>query len=124
MADYFKALPFWELNPNYTAMTLDQPDLVWTALAHPDRSVVVLYACTRTTGQTVAGASVQVRLPDGNYRINFQNPADMTILGTYDHPSGGLGKVDRIPLPQFKDDVIVTVQRVKNFGRTRIPGTQ
>ena len=124
MADYFKALPFWELNPNHTAMTIDRPDLTWATLAHPDRSVVAMYACVRTTGQTVAGASAQVRLPDGNYRITFQNPADLTVLGTYDHPSGGLGKVDRIPLPQFKDDLIVTVQRVKSFGRTRMPGTQ
>jgi hypothetical protein len=124
MADYFKALPFWELNPNYTAMTLDQPDLVWTALAHADRSTVVLYACARTTGQTVAGASAQVRLPNGNYRITFQNPADLTILGTYDHIAGGLGQVARIPLPAFNDDLIVTAKRVETFKPTRIPGTQ
>lgn len=124
MADYFKGLPFWELNPNYTAATVGQPDLVWAALAHPDRSLVVTYLCTRGTGQPVTGAAIQVRLPNGNYRLTFQNPSDLAVLGTYDYTSGGLNHVETIPLPDFVDDLVVTTQNFKPARRTRIPGTQ
>jgi len=124
MADFFRALPFWELSPNYTALTVDSPDLVWAALAHPDRSVVLMYLCTRTTGQTMKGRSAQLRLPNGNYRITFQKPSDLSILGTLDHSAGGLGRVDAIALPDFSDDLAVTIKPAQPAKRTRVPGTQ
>ncbi len=123
MADFFRALPFWELSPNYTALTISQPDLVWTTLAHPDRSVVLLYVCTRTTGQTAKGCSAQLRLPNGNYRITFQKPSDLSTVGTLDRSAGGLGRVEAIALPDFTDDLVVTVKRTQPAKRTRIPGT-
>lgn len=124
MAEYFAALPFWELDPNYTALTIDRPDLVWTALARPDRSLAILYVCTRATGQAVTGASVRVRLPDGNYRVTFQSPTDLVVLGTHDYPSGGLGHVETIGVPDFTDDLIITAQKVKSFRPSRIPAAQ
>lgn len=123
MAVFFRALPFWELCPNFTALTIDQPDLVSAALARPDRSVVLLYLCTRTTGQTVSGRSAQVRLPNGNYRITFQKPADLSVLGTLDHSAGGLGRIETIALPDFTDDLVVTIKQIQPAKRTRIPGT-
>ncbi len=124
MADYFRALPFWELNPNYTVLTTDHSELVWAALAHPDRSDAMMYLCTRATGQAVSGASARLRLPNGNYRVTYQSPATLDVLGSYDYPSGGLNHVETLPLPAFTDDLVITVQRVQSFGRTRIPGTQ
>ncbi len=124
MADYFKALPFWELSPNYTALTTNQPDLVWAALADPNRSTAILYVCTRTTGRQVTDASAQVRLPNGTYRLIFQNPADLSVLGTYDYTSGGLNQVETIPLPDFTDDLVVGIGTAKPIKRTRMPGTQ
>ena len=125
MADFFKALPFWELSPNYTALTIaDQPDLVWAALAQPDRSTVLLYVCTRTTGPAVKGRSAQLRLPSDSYRITFQKPSDLSILGTLDYSAGGLGRVDPVALPDFTDDLVITVQRGQPTSRTRVPRTQ
>jgi hypothetical protein len=124
MADFFKALPFWELSPNYTALTFDQPDLIWATLAHPDRSVNIMYLCTRVTGQTVKAGALQLRLPNGSYRIVFQKPADLSVVATLDHSAGGLGRVDAVALPDFTDDLIVTVKRPQPATRTRIPGTQ
>lgn len=121
MAEYFAILPFWELDPNYTALAIDRSDLVWAALAHPDRSVAVLYVCTRSTGQVVTGASVRARLPDGNYRLTFQSPAGLAVLDAYDYPSGGLDHVETIGLPDFTDDLIITAQKVKSFKPSRIP---
>ncbi|MCU0916519.1 MAG: DUF4038 domain-containing protein [Planctomycetes bacterium] len=137
MAEFFRALPFWELNPNYTALTPGQVvptrgaaleaselDLVWATLAHPDRSVVAMYLGTRVTGQAVKGGTAQLRLPKGDYRITFQRPADLETLGTLDLSASGLGAVATIALPDFTDDLVVTVKRPQAAIRTRIPGTQ
>jgi hypothetical protein len=124
MADFFRALPFWELSPNYTALTTDQADLVWATLAHPDRSTAIMYLCTRVTGQAVTKRSLQLRLPNGNYRITLQKPSDLSILGTMDFSAGGLGRVEAIALPDFTDDLVVTVKRLQSVTRSRIPGTQ
>jgi len=112
MTDFFGALPFWQLCPNYTALTVENPDMVWATLAQPDRSTVVMYLCTRTSGQVVRAASAQVRLPGGGYRITFQKPADLVVIGTEEHRSIGLNQTDRIVLPGFTDDLIVTVSRM------------
>jgi hypothetical protein len=124
MAEFFQALPFWELNPNHTALTTGDADLVWAALAHPDRSAAVMYLCTRPTGGRVTGASIQARLPNGNYRLTFQSPADLAVLGAFDFSSTGLGQVRSIPLPDFTDDLIITATIAAPAKRTRMPGTQ
>jgi hypothetical protein len=113
MADYFTALPFWELSPNYTAMTIDHADLVWATLAHPDRSTVVTYLCTRTTGQSVTGAAARLRLPGGKHVITFQDPATLAVVGTLNHESG-----DSVGLPAITDDLVVTVRKVQEFPTT------
>jgi len=112
MADFFRGLPFWQMSPNYTALTANQPDVVWTTLAKPDRSVVIMYLCTRTTGRTIETASAQVRLPTGSYRITYLRPANLAVIKTQEYRSRGLNKTDQITLPDFTDDLIVTVRRI------------
>jgi hypothetical protein len=112
MADFFRDLPLVAMSPNFTALTIEQPDIVWATLAKPDRSVVVMYLCTRTTGQIVRAASAQARLPAGNYRITFQRPADLVTIRTDEYRAGGLNQSDPIVLPGFTDDLIVTVKRI------------
>jgi hypothetical protein len=112
MADFFCDLPFWQMSPNYTALNIEQPDIVWATLAKPDRSVVVMYLCTRVTGQIVRAASAKARLPVGNYLIKFQRPMDLGIIRTYEHHAGGLNQPEPIVLPGFTDDLIVTVRRM------------
>ncbi len=87
----------------------------WTSPYHVDSDYpfhVVMYLCTRTSGQTVRTASAQVRLPAGSYRITFQRPADLGVIRTREHRSDGLNQTDRIVLPGFADDLIVTVSRL------------
>jgi len=128
MADFFRGLPFWTLNPNYTALTISQPDpsaalgagLVWATLAQPDRSLVVTYICSRSTGQPpiksgVTGAAAQLRLPNGKYEITFQKPADLVIIEMRNYESGGIGTTNEIALPQFQDDLVITVRKVEKF---------
>lgn len=112
MAEFFRNLPFWQMNPNYTALTTNQPDLVWATLAKPDRSVVIMYLCTRTSNRTIETASAQVRLPNGRYRITYQRPRDLVVLKTQEYRSGGLNNTGQIVLPDFTDDLIITVRRM------------
>lgn len=107
MADFFRALPFWELSPNYTALTTDRPGLAWATLAKPDRSIVVMYLCTRTTGQVTKAVSAQVRLPAGDYRITLQRPSDTAVVKTLDYRSG------RLVLPDFTDDLVITIRKTE-----------
>jgi Protein of unknown function (DUF4038) len=111
MADFFRGLPFWQMSPNYTALTIDRPDVAWATLAKPDRSVVVMYVCTRTTGQSLRTASAQARLPSGDYHVTFQRPADLGVIRTLEYHSPGLNQPDRIVLPGFTDDLIVTLRQ-------------
>jgi hypothetical protein len=115
MADFFRALPFGELCPNYTGLTTDQPGIVWATLARPDRSVVVMYLCTRTTGQVAEAVVAQVRLPAGSYRVTLQRPSDLAVVLTIDHRSGGPNQSDRLVLPDFTDDMVVTVRKMGRF---------
>ena len=112
MADFFRDLPLVAMSPNFTALTIEQSDIVWATLAKPDRSVVVMYLCTRTTGQIVRAASAQARLPAGNYHITFQRPAELVTIRTHEHRAGGLNQSDPIVLPGFTDDLIVTLRRI------------
>lgn len=111
MADFFTVLPFWQLCPNYTALTVENPNFVWATLAQPDRSIVVMYLCTRTSGQMIRGGSTNVRLPSGDYSITFQRPADLAVARIEEYHSSGLNQSTQIALPGFTDDLIVTVSR-------------
>jgi hypothetical protein len=112
MADFFRTLPFWRMSPNYTALTTDQQDVVWATLAEPDRSEVVMYLCTRTSGESVQRPSAQIRLPAGRYRITFERPADLAVLGTQEYPARGVNRAEQIALPGFTDDLVVLVSRM------------
>jgi hypothetical protein len=112
MMNFFRYLPFWQMSPNYTALTIDRPDVAWATLALPDRSLVVMYLCSRTTGQTISRASTQIRLPGGHYVITSQRPSDLAVLDTQEHRSGGLHQTASIVLPAFTDDLVVTISRM------------
>jgi hypothetical protein len=115
LADFFRALPFWQMNPNHTALRTGEPNVVWATLARPSRSISVTYLCTRTSGRTVKKASAQIRLPAGSYRLTFQRPADLAVIKTQEYRSRGLHLSERIGLPAFTDDLVVTVVRVQSL---------
>jgi hypothetical protein len=76
------------------------------------------------TGETVSGGSVRLALPDGRYTLTFRNPADASLIETRSVVSQGASKTPSIPLPEFKDDLVLIVDRVETQQRTVIPGTQ
>jgi 5-aminopentanamidase len=124
LGETFRALPFWRMNPNQTVAVVSDPVLVQTTLATAERDCVLVYCCTRETGQFKAGAGLTLRLPDGAYRLSLLKPADGTLLETRDWVSKGLGQEAKLALPSFTDDLAVRIERTQSAKRTTVPGTQ
>lgn len=123
MAETFRALPFWRMNPDATAALVDDQALVQAALATPERDVVILYCCTRETAKAVTGARVNLRLPDAHYQVTVLNPGDGKLIQRTPHTSRGIGQVSSILLSPFTDDVAVRLDRTQSAARTTIPNT-
>jgi hypothetical protein len=123
MAKFFQAVPFWTLAPNSTALVVTPSSLVSTALADPERSVSLAYACTERSGEAVAGAMAVFRLPPGVYAARFVRPADGQVVGTETLRAEGIHRPRTLALPEFTDDLAVVVTREEAGQRGRIPGT-
>ena len=124
MSWFFQCLPFWRLAPNHTTLVVHYSDLLSAVLAEPDRSLVIGYVCAPTSGASVDDAQAWLRLPDGEYRIAFVSPSDLSTLSTQAHRSPGLRTAIPIELPSFRDDLAIKVERTKRSDATPIPGTQ
>jgi hypothetical protein len=111
MADFFRAIPFWRMAPNFTACVADDPAIIQAALATPERDWVLAYLCAAESGQAVSGATVRLRLTGGRYRITFRKPADGSILGEQVHQDGR-GAAATVPLPDFTDGLVVLAEKI------------
>lgn len=123
MADFFRALPFWQMNPNFTACIVEDTSLVQASLATADRAIVLTYICSRETGKVVSGQKARVRLPSGDYQIRFIQPSTGKSMERRDFVSRGLGVVESLPLPNFQDDMAILIEKTKAGPSTKIPGT-
>ncbi len=124
MAEFFRSLPFWRLEPNHTALTFRNRDLVAAVLAEADRATVVGYVCASDTGKRITGATAALRLPNGEYQVSFVSPSDLSIIETRTHSSRGLHDETSIELPAFTDDLVVMIKQVQRSRQSLIPGTQ
>jgi hypothetical protein len=112
MANWFRAIPFWRMDPNFTACVADDPALVQAALATPDRRHVLAYFCAPQTGQAISGKKASLALPEGRYVIRFLRPADGKMMETRNYVATGVGRRQFVALPDFVDDFAMVVQRV------------
>ncbi len=124
MADFWRSVPFWQLDPNHTAFTLADTTLVMAALADPDRQLTVAYVCTEKSGAIARGQTASLRLPGGDYGVSFIRPADNTPLAQQSLVTKGLHDVHPITLPDFRDDLIVKVARINKGDSVLLPGTE
>ena len=124
MTEFFRSLPFWKLEPNHTALTFENRDLVTAVLAEADRGTVVGYVCTSETGKRTTGTTAALRLPNGEYQLSFISPPDLSVIGTRTHKSRGLHDLTSIELPAFTDDLVIKISRIRQDRQSLIPGTQ
>jgi hypothetical protein len=124
MADFFRSIPFWRLDPNFTACVADDPTLIQATLASPDRAQTLSYFCAPSSGQSVTAATARLMLPNGQYRIRFIRPRDGAEIDSRQHTARGPGQHDRLQLPDFSDDLVVWIERLRADGRMVVPGTR
>ncbi len=126
-ARWWSAQQFWRIDPDFTAVQLppDDPrrdELVPVALASSSRELILAYLFTRTTGTTVPDGRLQLRLPDGDYRVEFFRPSDGTQVGKpTTHVTRGLRTQDPVALPPFADDLALRITRIVTRDQTAIP---
>lgn len=129
-ARWWSAQQFWRVDPDFTAVQIPPEDprrdeLVSVALASSSRELVLAYLFTRTTGARVPEGKLRLRLPDGDYRVEFFHPSDGSQLGApVTHVSAGLRNPLPIRLPAFTDDLALRLTRTVTRDQTAIPGTQ
>ena len=51
-------------------------------------------------------------------------PTDLSVMGTRTHTSHGAGDEVPVELPEFTDDLVIKLERIRETERTVIPGTQ
>lgn len=120
LAEFFRSVPFWRMDPNFTACLADEPSLVQAALATPDRSHVLAYFCTRDSGATVRQGSIRLGLPNGQYEVACHRPADGEVLETRHYTARGEGERGMLEMPAFTDDLVVLI---RSSGRRLSPTT-
>ncbi len=124
MTDFWQSIPFWTLDPNFTVASFSDPSLVSAVLCEPDRELAVVYVCTERTGEVVSHATTALRLPPGLYDLKFINTATNATLGNIQVQAGGIRQTMEVKLPDFTDDLAITLTRLKAGKRTPLPGTQ
>ena len=121
---FFRALPFWKMDPNFTIINFKSPDCFSVGLAEPSRQTNIVYLCTHETGIEIPAKIAKIRLPDGVYRVSFIDPATLNVVHTSELESSGLGRLNDLEIPSFTDDLAVKIEKVKDKGRSIIKGTE
>lgn len=123
LRNYFESLPFWKMVPDYTVCNNRNSSLVSSTLSNPDRSISVMYCCSKETGAEMKDEKAYVRIKNGIYRIRFINPSTLEILGETKFESKGLRNENEVILPAFRDDIIVEITEETAKEKTVIDGT-
>lgn len=111
ISTFFNTIPFWSMNPNYTACQIDKSELVITSMATPDRNTVVTYACSTEQTAFVRNSTMTLRLQNGEYQVYFIRPSDLKKIKSIDVHSSGPNNLLEIGLPDFNDDILISITK-------------
>jgi len=121
--NYYESVPFWLLEPNYTALICKNNELVFATLSTPDRAFSVMYCCTYKTSQKAENIKAHIRIKEGVYLLSFINPSNLKTIGEMEFESDGLRNEYEIEVPDFQDDLIVEIKEKTSMQKTLIDGT-
>lgn len=124
LSDFFQSVPFWTLNPNYTVCKVTPDSLIQNTMCDTRRNLSISYICTRETGREIDGAQAFMRFPDGDYKIEFINPANNTKISEATVTSKSLRNTYPVIIPKFRDDILLKIIKTKAEAKTIIPGTE
>ncbi len=129
-ARWWAAQAFWRLAPDFSAIQVPaaaswSDEVVAVTLAGDSRDVLLSYLFTRTGGSLISDGKLRVRLPAGDYRLEFFEPASGQPLGEPRvHVAPHLRDTLDLALPTFRDDLALRLTRVLTRDQTAIPGTE
>lgn len=129
-ARWWSQQDFWRVDPDFTAIQLRRGDsyadeLVPVTLASTSRELVLSYLFTRGSGKTISKGQVLLRLPNGDYRVEFFRPSDaLPLAPPVMHASRGIHRQDSLALPDFTDDIALRIVRTVTRDQGAIPGTR
>jgi hypothetical protein len=123
LADFFKSTPFWTFNPNYSICQVLPDSLIQNTMSDERRNHGITYLCTRSTKQEIHGAQALYRLPNGTYRIEFFNPSNNLKISEQEVVSTNLRNHYPVNIPNFTDDILLKMTKIKSEEKTVIPGT-
>ncbi len=121
---FFRALPFWKMDPNFTVFNLKSADCFSVGLAEPSRQTSIIYLCTHETGTEVPAKIAKIRLPNGVYKISFIEPVTLNVVQTSELESFNLGRLYDLAIPAFTNDLAVKIEKIKDKERKLIKGTE
>ncbi len=111
ISSFFNSIPFWAMNPNYTACQIDNHELVSASLATPNRKTVITYACSTKPTAFVRNNTMTLRLHNGEYQVFFIRPADLKKIKAINISASGPNNLLEIDLPDFNDDILIMVTK-------------
>ncbi|MFI0429328.1 DUF4038 domain-containing protein [Mariniflexile sp. HMF6888] len=124
VTDFFRSLPFWEMDPNFTIYNATSSEYFSVTLAEPSRKINIVYLCSLETGKHITDEVANVRLPNGGFKISFINPSTLDTLKVAELQSKGLGKPSPLQIPDFMDDLAIVIERTQAKKQTVIEGTE
>tara|TARA_R110002049_G_scaffold38978_4_gene120411 strand:- start:14254 stop:15591 length:1338 start_codon:yes stop_codon:yes gene_type:complete len=124
VTEFFRSLPFWKMNPNFTILNTTSLDWFSVILADSQRKNSIVYICTTETGKSIPESPIKLRLPDGIYNIEFIDPATLKTLKSISLTSQNLGFLKTVTLPGFTDDIVLKIKLVETRERSMIKGTE
>lgn len=124
MAEYWRGLEFWRLQPEHAAVRVDSPAVVAAALATVERDLLVIYLATHSSLQEAKGVPLWYRLRDGRYEVTFRDPSTGRVVGAKEVVAAGIGHGQELELPVFTDDLLIELRRREAGGETEMPHSQ
>ncbi|RME67056.1 MAG: DUF4038 domain-containing protein [Verrucomicrobia bacterium] len=128
-ADWWRSQPFADVAPAHSVLQVDgepalRDEVIPVVLATPTRDVVLAYLFTRSGGRAIADAQARLRLPAGEYRITWFDPAIGQARGAATRvAAAGLHRSILIDLPGFTDDLALRIDQERADDPVPMPGT-
>lgn len=109
MADFFRSLSFWKLEPATDLISMKNRKIIYTVLADADQQNICAYFCTGKTGCNVDKSQIEINLPIGDYQLFFIHPSDLKEI---ESRQLSLNSSQTLTLPQFQDDLVLKIQKL------------
>ena len=113
MRRFFESIPFWTLVPDFAVVQNHNPNLLFSTMSEPLlREHTVSYVCTLLNGRKSTSETIRLRLPPGQYDINFISPVTLETVKKTTQVAVTPNLIRDIDIPDFTDDLLIHITLV------------